>query len=1089
MRRTILFICSILFALFTLNAKENLIDSLETVLSKADNSEDSIRILCQLAWNSSSTDTGKTFFYGSKALSKVKGSETALVISEAYDAAALGFWVKQDFKKAKQYYKKSLQIGEKNHLPERIAWCNYNLAQIEMNAGQHDSVIIYSQKSMNAFEEAGMTDMMMNSFWLLIKVSGYDLREQICQKMISRIEKIIPSTKDLNSLTFRYLDISKIYNLLEKKSKSLEYVLKALEIAEKNKDEKGITIAYTSIGAYLRDVQHNNRVAIQYYERILETYRKYNNTWGITETLNEIGAAYMEMGNDSLALVYFSENLSIAEKIDSRYYISEAHKLMGEIYYRRGDYKKALELFNLSNGIDCKGCGSIHPHEILIQLGNTYTKLGEANKAKFYYLKSYYLADSLQYNEYKSISLISLGNWYKDSNDILNATKKYAEAFENAIKTNNLNLQVKVSDLLSDIYSVQASFRNAYKYTHFSKTLQDSIRKMNESENLTRVETLFEFENLRMQREVEKTKAEAEIGKQVLTRNLFLGGFIIMSILGFFLLVSFRKMKKANILLKEQKKKIEEMSEKIHKTDKLKLDFFTNISHELRTPLTLITGLTDELAKQQSVDGKWKNQITIIRKNTSKLLLLVNQILDIRKLENGDSTVDMVNDDLVKFVAGIVTLFEDYARSKNIELKFVSENNSMMAEADYGKLDKIISNLLSNAIKFCSNDDHVRVTLYTEMNPRQMFVIEVTDTGKGIPEEQLQYVFQPFYQVNGSDGGSGIGLALIRELVNLLDGQINIESKLTMGTRVTVKIPYNHDQHDKRQSSSHTVNDEVQEIHVEGSSRNQEDENIKNPVSENGYERTLLIVEDNPDLLDYIEGILLDEFKVLKAENGIEGQALALKHIPDIIVSDIMMPKMDGYQLCEALKNNPYTSHIPILMLTAKTDQDSMLQSFKIGADDYIIKPFSAVLLKSRIQNLVNQRRKLIEKFSRQFQFEPSEVLLPDADKSFLEKVIKVIESHIDDPELNIDTLAFAMNVSRTQLYRKLKALTDYSGNQFIRIIRLKRAAQLLEQHQLNITEVMQKTGFSNYSYFNQCFKEQFGHFPKEYAGSRHSAN
>jgi response regulator RpfG family c-di-GMP phosphodiesterase len=320
---------------------------------------------------------------------------------------------------------------------------------------------------------------------------------------------------------------------------------------------------------------------------------------------------------------------------------------------------------------------------------------------------------------------------------------------------------------------------------------------------------------------------------------------------------------------------------------------------------------------------------------------------------------------------------------------------------------------------------------------------------------------------------------------------------LGKGTRVTVKIPF--DQTNENFIADNTRRKSKPESIVPNYMGQTDSEKLVNTdesgcsngngSTEHGNEMSLLIVEDNTDLLDYVAGILSDEYKIWKAKNGKEGLNIAVKCIPDIIISDIMMPEMDGMQMCEELKNNPYTSHIPILLLTAKTDQDSILQGYKTGADDYIIKPFSAVLLKSRVQNLVNQRRKLIDKFSQQFQVEPTAIILPDADKNFLEKCIQVIEKYIDNPDLDIDILAAEMNVSRTQLYRKLKALTDYSGNRFIRVIRLKRAAQLLSQNQLTISEVMLQTGFSNYSYFNQCFKEQFNSFPKDYHQFLNQAN
>jgi signal transduction histidine kinase/DNA-binding response OmpR family regulator len=1064
------------------------VDSLKRILANTPSKVDSIKIYCQLTWQVSSMEPENAYIYGTKALSMISGDEDSRTISEAYDAAALGHWVTKDNKSAIRLYSTSLKIGEEYKLIDRIAWCNYNLAQLAFNDNKPELALDYVAKSIEAFRQARMDEMLLNGYWLTLKIVNDDKREEVLKQMVPEIESIIQATDDPNTLTFRYLDLSNIYSALGNRSKSLEYVLKVLEVAEKSNNEKGILNAYLSIGEYLRDIQHNPAVALQYYERILETYRKYNSNWGIADVLVDIGMVYQEMKNDSLAFSKFTESIEVAEKIDYKYPIIQAYKHMGEIYFRNKDYKKALSILLKSDTINCENCKDIISHDILILLGDVYSKLGNDAIAYKYYERSFLLADSLDNRLYKAISMVSIGDWQLSQQNMPAAITSYLQALDNAAESNDLALQIKISDKLSKNYLQKLDYQNAFKYQKLSDMLEDSVRIVNETENLARFETLFEFENLRMQREVENAKAEAEIEKQVLTRNVFLAGFILMSLLGVYLFLSFRRKKRDNILLAHQKKTIEQMSEKVHKADKLKLQFFTNISHEFRTPLTLITGLTEELANNELPENTRKKKINTLQKNTSILLNLVNQILDIRKLDNGDGVVELTRDDLVKFAGGVVTLFEDYARRKNIELKFLSEKNELMIDSDYDKLNKILSNLISNAIKYCSENDQVRVTLYTDTKPQSAFVIEVEDSGRGIPADQLQYVFQPFYQVADSESGSGIGLALVREMVTILHGTIDITSQLDKGTRVTVKIPFDQaesiPQFDrliktKRVNEIPIVSDKA--VSEEHTFVETNECNNGNGETETGYEKSLLIVEDNLDLLDYIADILSDEYKIWTATDGKKGMSIAIKCIPDIIISDIMMPEMDGMQMCEQLKNNPYTSHIPILFLTAKTDQDSMLLGFKTGADDYIIKPFSAVLLKSRVQNLVNQRRKLIEKFTQQFQVEPTAIILPDADKNFLEKCIQVIEKYIDNPELDLEILASELNVSRTQLYRKLKALTDYSGNKFIRIIRLKRAAQLLSLNQLTITEVMQQTGFSNYSYFNQCFKEQFNSFPKDY--------
>ena len=1084
----ILYVLSISFILFFYTSSANtktFIDSLEQVLSEAASVDDSLKIVCNLTWNISNSEPDKTKQYGDIALLLSTRTNDPRLISEALDAAALGNWVIKENRQAEKLYKRSLQTGSEHHLIDRVAWCNYNLAQIAMNNHRRDSALMYIHASQKAFIQAGMYNEYLRSHWLELKLLTGDEKRLKMQELTGILKNTLPKVEQHNDRLTMHLDIARLYGQLEDPDKSLEYMLKALGMAEESDSTSGILMLYSSIGEYLRDIQQNHTLALEYYKRTLETYRNNNIYWGVIDMYFEIGNVYKAIPDDSAAIRNFKEALKLADQIDASYYESRIYNALGEVYCREGNYKTALNFYRKSIDNTSGKYFVEYIHSVKVNLGDVYIHLKRPDSAYVYFLESIALADSSNDSHLRAVSYSRLANWYQMQNNIRQAEIFLLLAQENARKSRSLNLQTQIVEQLSNLYAIEHQYKKAFQYQQQFLQLNDSLQQKNQSHNLARLESLFELENLRMQKEVDRAVANAKIERHLLIRNFFIGGFLLMSLLGIYFFINYRKKKKANILLAEQKMQIEEMSEKVHEVDEMKLQFFTNISHELRTPLTLITGLTEQLSKSRFSEKQWKERLQTIYKNASKLHTLVNQILDIRKLDNGGNTLSLVEGDMVRYITGVVSVFKDYARRKNIELVFVSDKNQLVTRYDFDKLDKILSNILSNAIKFCDDYDKIRVTLYTKEHPHTHCILEVDDTGQGIPEDQLKFIFQPFYQASNTHGGSGLGLALVRELVRLLQGSIDVDSMLGKGTRITIQLPVepiNTNQH----AIAGNRSDEAEQSETNGESLNEQvytkhELDRKMNLNESD-KKSLLIIEDNVDLLEFVSDIMQDDFSIITATNGNEGFDKAIQNIPDIIISDIMMPGIDGIQVCKKLKETECTSHIPILMLTAKTDQESMLKSFKSGADDYIVKPFSAVLLRSRIENLVDQRRKLIQKFTQQFHIEPTEIILPDADKKFLDKLIQVIEDNISETSLDIDFLASEMHVSRTQLYRKLKALTDLSGNQFIRAIRLKRAAQLLSQQQMNIAQVMQETGFSNYSHFNACFRELFNKSPREYA-------
>jgi signal transduction histidine kinase/AraC-like DNA-binding protein len=542
--------------------------------------------------------------------------------------------------------------------------------------------------------------------------------------------------------------------------------------------------------------------------------------------------------------------------------------------------------------------------------------------------------------------------------------------------------------------------------------------------------------------------------------------------------------------VRERTSELEKKNIQIMEMDQMKTRFFSNISHEFRTPLTLIIGPVEEMLSAKQMEEKERRKVERMHRNALRLLDLINQLLDLSKLDAGNMKLKLTEEDIVNTIRLIITGFAGYADRKKIQYKFSLPDKPFKTYFDRDKLDKITTNLLSNAFKYTPEKGGINcdVSIKEQIKKPYSFVLElsVKDTGPGIPEEQLEKIFDRFYQVEGEwkkeGGGTGIGLSLTRELVSLQHGKITVKSEPGKGCNFIVTMPLGKE-HLKENEYIIKSPGEVSEsmrwsaIVEEGKSRakTKEEETVE------GGNPQILIVEDNPDVRMHILENLEEEFLIKEAANGEEGLEKAIESVPDLVITDLMMPKMDGVEMCEKLKTDERTSHIPVIMLTAKANVESKIEGLETGADDYITKPFNIKELITRVKNLIEQRKKLRERFSREVTLEPKDIAITSADEKFLNRAIGIIEEKMGDFEFDAQTLQEGMNLSRSQLFRKLKALTDQSATEFIRVIRLKRGAKLLEQKFGNVAEVTYEVGFNNLSYFAKCFKELLGVSPSEY--------
>ena len=549
-----------------------------------------------------------------------------------------------------------------------------------------------------------------------------------------------------------------------------------------------------------------------------------------------------------------------------------------------------------------------------------------------------------------------------------------------------------------------------------------------------------------------------------------------------------------NIQLDKQNLQLQNQATKLQELDKIKASFFANISHEFRTPLTVITGLANKHISNNENDANTQDSLTI-KRNAHRLLQLINQLLDLSKLENSQVKLNILKTDILQFTKKVILLYHSLAKDKQIKVFF---NEDILSKSlpdkkidlyfDKEKMQKIITNLISNAIKFTPNNGEIRILVNTlNSNKKKPRVsIEVSNTGSEIPKNKLPYIFDRFYQagdINTSETeGTGIGLALVKELVQLHNGTVNIKSNSTE-TNFILNFPY-----DKKLLNNTTKTKEVKVIDSVEDNELVSNQKIisKNDIhleldEDSSSKLELLIVEDNPDIRNYISDLLNKDYSVTQAVNGVEGLEMAKKSIPDLIISDVMMPKMDGYELCEKLKTDETTDHIPIILLTAKASQDSKLEGLENGADAYLTKPFDEKELKIRIKNLIDTREKFQKKHQNESFLKPKDVKVTSVQEKFLFKVKEIIEDNIDNDQFTVEELGDKLFMSRSQVHRKLKAITNQSATEFIRNYRLHRAADLLKQESGNITEIAYQVGFSSQAYFSRSFQKFFGVSPSEY--------
>jgi len=536
--------------------------------------------------------------------------------------------------------------------------------------------------------------------------------------------------------------------------------------------------------------------------------------------------------------------------------------------------------------------------------------------------------------------------------------------------------------------------------------------------------------------------------------------------------------------LKFQREQEKQEHQRMHELDNMKIKFFTNVSHEFRTPLTLILTPIEKLIKK-APDEDMRNQLILIQRNGRRLLNLVNQLLDFRKLEMQDIPVNLSYNNFIAFAQETAASFTDLSDAKDIHFVFSSSVGELFTWFDSDKIEKVIFNLLNNAFKFTPSGGSIVVTISVvkgvEPGDGNFIELKVKDTGIGISKDKQERIFERFFQAETSGSlmnqGSGIGLALTLEFVKLHKGTITVESEPEKGSTFIVMLPVLSDE--MAHAAHHVAASGGSENTVNQLDADRESASSEKPETD---KPTILLVEDNEDLRFYLKENLRQSYQIQEASNGVMAMELIAQKQPSLIVSDIMMLEMDGLELCRKLKSDPETSHIPIILLSARSTHDQKLEGLELGADEYITKPFNYEILELRIRKLIQQRRELQKSLHLHYEIKPGEIGVTSLDEKFLQKALSIVEKNISNTDYSVERMSKDLGVSRGHLYNKIMALTGKTPIEFIRIMRLKRAAQLLGKSQLTVAEIAFEVGFNDPKYFSKYFKDEFKMSPSEYA-------
>lgn len=869
--------------------------------------------------------------------------------------------------------------------------------------------------------------------------------------------------KDTSQFCFSLIGFASYYELQKKSDSTIHYYEMALQFLREKGDKHMLSYGlYEYANALKRFNQYEAAIGLLF--EALEIYEKMKHDVRIARTMASIGTIFCELEELDQAEHYFKRLEELANKTKSIELQAKSLNNFGRLYCARGEHQKSLTMHQKALSlIELSELGPTTRTNCLTEIGKQYEHMGNSKKAISFYEQS--LQIGRQHATFKSIveQLNNLSRSHLALGELTSAQHYAEEAMKLGKRVDMASSVMTATSLLAQVKEKQKAFDEALHYFHKAATIKDSLTGVNIENVLVKKEAQYKLQqrdakitNLEREQEFQELKVKnqnAKLSQQRQQLLVLVLGFLFVISLSLLLFNRYKQRQKSERLVLERQQ--EKTSRQLEMAE-LRSDFFTNVSHEFRTPLTLILGPLENLLSQEDLANR--KDIERIHRNSTHLLSLVNETLDLSKLESGHLPLTPSRLKLGEFVSKVAQDFLPLSEAQQIQFTVIDSTSSSSFCFDPEKLKKVLVNLLGNAFKHTSSGGKIELAVSQQNNGGMKIVLQ--DNGSGIAEEHLHHIFERFYQADTKGKGTGVGLALTKQLIELHGGSISVESKIGQGSLFTILLPVLSP---VKESSECLTPKVEQAIDKQASSEAQQQK-----------ERTVLIIEDNDEVRLYLKDLLEPYYSLLLAKDGQEGIELAETNSPELIISDVMMPHKNGFELTQHLKQNIATSHIPIILLTAKVSIDSKLKGLEIGADDYLGKPFNAQELLHRCKNLLMQREKLRTLFSTTYFVSPQKLSQNKVDQDFLERATAIVEKHLDNSDLTIALFCKEIAYNRTGVHLKLKALTGKNTSGFIRSIRLKKAAELLQDDSYTISEVADKTGFGTRQAFNKAFKEQF---------------
>ncbi|MEM1214981.1 MAG: ATP-binding protein [Bacteroidota bacterium] len=778
-------------------------------------------------------------------------------------------------------------------------------------------------------------------------------------------------------------------------------------------------------------------------------------------TAIRLGTVYNSLGDTTQAIQYFQQAIAAAQRYGYGFIEGSALTNLGTIYWASQQVDKAD--YYWSKAYAKNKAANAHSNLMTAAYNLSMVRFSQGKNTEGVALLEESVALAKAFNNVPLLIFAKRqigGNYFAEGNN-RKGVALHREALAEAEKGAYVEQVSAISFELYQHFEKTGNYQQALQYYQRYQTAQDSLKSEEEQREIYRQESQYAYERQALADSLEFARKELLTQKTV--RNQRQG--LVVALLALLLLTA------VAYSVYQARQRAQAEADRVKELDTFKSKFYTNITHEFRTPLTVILGMNRQIREQP--DQYLKEGTTLIERNGNNLLRQINQILDLSKLEFSTINLHPVRKDFIEFVQYAVMSFHSTANQHNLALRFFSPHEQLPATFDLDAVQKIVHNLVSNAIKFTPSGGAVKVSV---QKAQKGVEIRVKDSGQGIPATELPHIFDRYYQATSSAEtptvGSGIGLAYVKELVNLLTGNISVDSQVGVGTVFTVYLPMPlHAPTTVPPAPISAVTPVIPEPTLSKSpSRTIVDSNLPQ----------LLIIDDNADVIAYLKSCLAEHYHLDVAYNGRIGIEKAIHDIPDLILTDIMMPEVDGYEVCAALKNDDHTSHIPIIMLTAKADTSSKIAGLQRGADAYLIKPFDKEELLIRVAKMLERQRRLAAHFTNASTTATADLesAVLERENAFLRKVRTVLADHYADEDFGLPQLCAAIGMSRSQLFRKMKALLDESPSAFIRNYRLEKAQALLVTGEWNVSEVAWQTGFSNLAHFSKVYKEKFGESP-----------